>query len=221
MRTSKHGTVQRPEAWELAEKISVFVFDSDGVFFPNLVTEGAAEGLLAIAKSLGMSDEEISHIGKPKTRSYYDGRGISMLRDIGIKVCFVTNEKGPDAAAITAVVRKFNNLTYSKSETNPTGWEPIALYTGHGGPKKVVAAEDFMQKCGASYKTCAFMCDDLVDWDLAQRVAFLAAPITAEDFIKCGAHFVSNRPAGEGAVRDVVNFILEARGIVPTTLIPN
>lgn len=221
MRESRHCEIRNDRIWEIAKRIKVFVFDIHGVFFPNFTTEGLSEGLQAIGRKVGLSEEELQLLGKPQTRSYYDGQGISNLRAIGIKVCFVTNEKGADAAGITAVTKKLNGLRSSKSESNPHGWEHIALYTGHGGAKKIVAAEDFMSRFGASYDECAFMCDDLVDWDLAQKVALLAAPITAELFIRNRADVVSRRPAGAGALRDVTNFILEARGIDPTSLAPN
>ena len=62
------------------------------------------------------------------------------------------------------------------------------------------------------------MVDDLVDVPMLRAVGFRACPITAEEVIREMADFVSERPAGHGAVRDLANLILTARDIDPKTL---
>ena len=98
------------------------------------------------------------------------------------------------------------------------GWAQVELFTGTGGARKIEAARQFLSKIGVSFKDCAAMGDDLVDVPLLRKVGFPAAPASAETFVKRIALFVSKRPGGSGAVRDLVNFILEAREIDPTTL---
>lgn len=200
---------------KIVETIRAVIFDVDGVFFPNTVTEGLGAAMDTISRALHL-DSPLS--AKLKTRSYYDGQAISLLRAIGLRVAFITNEKGPDAVAITEVVAKLNRLPSSKKEDSTGIWEPVILYTGMGGSKKVLAAEEFLKSVGISFSECAFMCDDLIDLELASRVAMVAAPITAEKAIRDLAQFISERPAGSGAVRDFVNFILKVRGIDPTKL---
>lgn len=203
------------EAQELARKIKAVIFDVDGVLFPNTVTEGSGAILEIISKSLGISPPLTI---KLKTRSYYDGQATSLLRAIGLHLVFVTKEEGPEAAAITDVVTKLNKLPSSKKKDGTGTWQHIGLCTNTGGPKKIIAVEKFLRRGGIKLNESAFMGVDLVDLDLARRVALVAVPVDAEKVIRKMAHFVSERPGGTGAIRDFANFILEARGIDSKTL---
>jgi len=127
----------KEEARELAKLIRAVVFDVDGVLTDNRVLEGASYNA--------------------KWRSYYDGQGVSLLRAIGIFVCFVTNEKGE---WIQNVVKKWNDLPSSRKPENPNGWAHVTLFTGMGGDKKVVAAKSWLKEIGASFDECAAMGDD-------------------------------------------------------------
>jgi 3-deoxy-D-manno-octulosonate 8-phosphate phosphatase (KDO 8-P phosphatase) len=188
------------ELIEKAKGIKVFFCDSDGVMFPNTVLMGAPY--------------------KAKPRSYYDGQAISLLRAIGIRVVFITNEKGTSADAIRETVEKLNGLPSSKSESNSDGWEHITLYEGRGGTKKLETAEEFLNEQGLTFADAAYMGDDMVDAPLLQKVALAAAPAQAEKVIRNICHFVSEREGGAGAIRDFANMILEARGVDPFTLPP-
>ncbi|MBI2098124.1 MAG: hypothetical protein HYT49_00465 [Candidatus Wildermuthbacteria bacterium] len=194
------------EVRRLACEIDAVVFDVDGVLFPTEVTEGFYDAA-----------------GNPvriKTRSYTDGQGVSLLRAIGIRVAFVTNEKDDHARAVAGVVEKWNTLPSSEKTIGDGGWPKVSLYTGMGGDKKVVAAELFLQEFGGSFERCAMMGDDLVDVPLLRRVALRAAPAQAEKVVRDLCHFVAERAGGKGAIRDFANFVLEARGIDPTALPP-
>ncbi|MBI3088773.1 MAG: hypothetical protein HYY99_00720 [Candidatus Colwellbacteria bacterium] len=188
------------EPQRLIQTIKATIFDVDGVLTDNTVPFEREKGT--------------------RFRSYYDGQGTSLLRAVGIRLCFITNEKGENAAGIEDLVNKLNNLPSSRKGDNPNGWEHIKLYTGMGGDKKVVAAEEWLTEIGISFNECGFMGDDLVDLALMKKVAFRAAPISGEEVIRNMCHFVSTRPGGHGAIRDLANFILAARGIDPTTLPP-
>lgn len=185
---------------ERARKIKAVIFDVDGVFTDNRVFEGAPY--------------------KAKWRSYYDGQGVSLLRAIGIRIACVTNEKGDSAKAIMDLVEKWNKLQSSLKVEGDGGWDHVMLFTGMGGARKVEAAEQFLSSVGISFEECAAMGDDLVDVPLLRKVGFPVAPAQAEEAVKRIALFVTVRPGGSGAVRDFANFILDARGIDPTTLPP-
>lgn len=188
------------ETQRLAKSLKAIVFDVDGVLTDNTVPLERGKGT--------------------RYRSYYDGQGTSLLRAIGVQICFITNEKGESAAGIEELIEKLNRLPSSRGEDNPSGWAHIKLYTGMGGERKVTAAEEWLGEIGVSFDECGFMGDDLVDFTLMRRVAFRAAPVSGEEVIKKACHFVSVRPGGSGAIRDLANFILETRGIDPTTLPP-
>jgi 3-deoxy-D-manno-octulosonate 8-phosphate phosphatase (KDO 8-P phosphatase) len=191
----------------LAQQLKVAFFDSDGVMFPNTVLMGAPY--------------------KAKYRSYYDGQGISLLRAVGVRVVFITNEKGESAAAIRETVEKWNSLPSSKPQ-KADGWEPVVLYEGRGGLKKLETAEDYLTTLyeklhvpeHISLGECSYMGDDLVDANLLRAVGLPAASAQAELAIRRICKFVSTREGGAGAVRDFANMILEARGIDPFSLPP-
>lgn len=187
------------EVFEIAKRIKVFFCDSDGVMFPNTVLMGAPF--------------------RAKYRSYYDGQGISLLRAIGIQVVFITNEKGDSAAAIRETVEKLNSLPSSKPQKQD-GWEPVVLYEGRGGTKKLETAQEFLAEKGFTLSESAYMGDDLVDAPLLKQVALSAAPAQAEKTIKDIVLFVAEREGGAGAIRDFANMVLEVRGVDPFTLPP-
>jgi 3-deoxy-D-manno-octulosonate 8-phosphate phosphatase KdsC-like HAD superfamily phosphatase len=198
------------EAIRLAKEIEAVIFDSDGVLFPAIAWEGwyAESGAKMV----------------PKPRSYADGQGVSLLRAIGIHVAFVTNEKGDHAQAIEDTVAKWNSLPSAEKTPGDGGWLPVGLYTGMGGPKKVIAAADFLTErqilkdAQVDWSKVAAMGDDLVDIPLLRKVAFPVAPAQAEEVVLIEAKHVTKRPGGAGAIRDFANFVLMARGIDPTTL---
>lgn len=182
---------------EAAQKLKVFFCDSDGVLFPNTVLMGAPY--------------------KAKYRSYYDGLGLLFLREMGIRIVFITNEKGDNAAALRETVEKLNSLPSSKPQ-KADGWEPIAMYEGRDSANKLVAAKEFLVENGLTFEQAAYMGDDLIDAPLLRVVALPAAPAQAEEAIKSMCKFVSVREGGAGAIRDFANMIVEMRSIDPFAL---
>lgn len=187
------------EKLSLARKLKAAVFDSDGVMFPNTVLMGAPY--------------------KAKYRSYYDGQAISLLRAIGIRVAFITNEKWANATAIRETVDKFNSLPSSKPQ-KVDGWDLVTLYEGRGGIHKLETLKELLLGMGVSLEETSYMGDDLVDREALQAVALAVAPAQAEQVIKNICDFVCKREGGAGAIRDFANYVLEARGIDQFTLPP-
>ncbi|HVM58913.1 MAG TPA: hypothetical protein VMT80_01115 [Candidatus Paceibacterota bacterium] len=173
----------------IARALRFFAFDSDGCLFPNDVWEGMAVGDSAL---------------KPKIRSYYDGQGMSLLRALGIRLCVITNEQGSNAAAVRGALDKWNSLPSCKNEL----WHPIELFEGCGGPRKLETLDRWLKKHGGSCGECGAMGDDLVDVAMLRAVAFAAAPSSGEEAVRKLCHFVSKRPGGAGAVRDLANFLV-------------
>ena len=182
---------------EITKKIKVFFCDSDGVLFPNTVLMGAPH--------------------KAKYRSYYDGLGLLFLRELGVRIVFITNEKGDSAAALRETVEKLNGLPSSKPQ-KADGWEPVILYEGQNSANKLETAKKFLAENNLTLAEPAYMGDDLIDAPLLRAVALPAAPAQAEEAIKDICAFVAKREGGAGAIRDFANMIVEMRGIDPFTL---
>ncbi len=59
----------------------------------------------------------------------------------------------------------------------------------------------------------AYMGDDVNDLPLLRRVGLPAAPADAHPSVIAAARFVSSRPGGRGAVRELCELILRAKGL--------
>lgn len=172
--------------------IKVVVFDSIGVLFSSTVTyDGTGEVL--------------------RTRSHLDGQGISLLRAAGIRVIFMT---ASDDEFIKALQKRFNSLP-SVANGN---WPPIELYTGITGQAKMDRLGEWLAYNGIRWDECAYMGDDVGDYQAMRKVGFRAVPADGEWLVKADAHFVAKRNGGSGAVRDLCNLILSAKGIDCTKL---
>ena len=66
--------------------------------------------------------------------------------------------------------------------------------------------------CGVSWEETAFVGDDLPDLPVVQRCGVGVAVADACPELKAAAMLVTDRPGGRGAVREVVERLLRARG---------
>ena len=62
------------------------------------------------------------------------------------------------------------------------------------------------------------MGDDLVDVPMLKIGGFKVAPVSAENTIKELADWVTDRPGGFGAVRDLANLLVSVKKIDPYSL---
>src|SRR5256884_9208477 len=65
---------------------------------------------------------------------------------------------------------------------------------------------------GLAWEECAFVGDDLADLPLLNRVGLPIAVANGVAEVKAAARVVTRVPGGEGAVREVAELILQARG---------
>lgn len=186
----------------IAKNIKALVLDCDGVFFSGHTFVLPVD----LAKKLDIPSGEIL-----KERSFADSQGIALLRSAGVIIAFVTAEK---TGFIEGVVEKWNKLP-SVVEGR---WKPLGVFSGMMGHQKVEVIERWLSENGVSLGECAYMGDDLSDYEIMRKVGLPAAPAQAEDIIKERVHFVAKRRGGDGAIRDLVNFILKAKEVDVTTL---
>ncbi|HRP09053.1 MAG TPA: HAD hydrolase family protein [Gemmatimonadales bacterium] len=77
---------------------------------------------------------------------------------------------------------------------------------------KVPAIEAELSRRGLSWDQFAFVGDDLADLRVFERAGLAIAVANAIPRIKSMAHHVTELPGGRGAVREVIDLLLEARG---------
>jgi len=121
-----------------------------------------------------------------------DGLGIRMLMEAGIQVGIVTGRRS------TALVHRCRNLG-------------ITLLKD-GIHDKAAALEAILKETGVTAATTAFVGDDLPDLPIMRRVDVPIAVGDAHDLVKQAATITTRANGGCGAVREISERILKARG---------
>ncbi len=78
---------------------------------------------------------------------------------------------------------------------------------------KGTAFRELLQRQQLDARRVAYVGDDLLDLPVLREVGFAATVPEARPEVLAVSHFVARRPAGFGAVRDVVEELLRARGV--------
>ncbi len=121
-----------------------------------------------------------------------DGHGIKMLKQYGVEVALITGRRS------RAVELRAANLHIAH------------LYQGVEDKRAPYAG--LLEKLGLSDYQCGCMGDDLLDLPLITRCGFAATVPAAPDAVRSRAHYVTRTRGGQGAVREVCEFILRAQG---------
>jgi len=122
-----------------------------------------------------------------------DGIGIRMLRSAGLAVAWVS---GRESAATALRARE---LGVDELIQDPTA-------------RKLPAFEDLLARRALRWEECAFVGDDLADLPLLARVGLPIGVANGVSEVKDAARIVTTAPGGQGAVREVAELILKARG---------
>jgi 3-deoxy-D-manno-octulosonate 8-phosphate phosphatase (KDO 8-P phosphatase) len=80
------------------------------------------------------------------------------------------------------------------------------------GPDKLEAYRDILAERGLTDDEIGYMGDDLLDLAVIDRVGLSAAPADAASEVLGRVHWVSRFPGGRGAVRELLEVVLDARG---------
>lgn len=84
------------------------------------------------------------------------------------------------------------------------------VHLGH--LRKLPVFEDILARRGLAPEQVAYVGDDLLDLPILERVGFAVAPANARVEVKGRVHHVTAVAGGEGAVREVIELLLRARG---------
>lgn len=121
-----------------------------------------------------------------------DGLGIRLLQKAGVEVGVIT------ARSSEVVQRRAENLGIT------------LLYQGAGAKREVY--EKIIDDLGVTPEQVAYMGDDWLDLPVMTRVGLAAAVADALPEVCEAAHYVTNRSGGRGAVREVCDLVIEAKG---------
>lgn len=81
-----------------------------------------------------------------------------------------------------------------------------------GIPDKVLKLKEYMNKKGLYAEQILFMGDDIPDIQVMKEVGLPVCPADASPEVKEISKFVSEKPGGKGAVRDVIERVLKVQG---------
>lgn len=121
-----------------------------------------------------------------------DGFGITMLRKIGVEIGLIT------ARQSEAVSRRAHDLKIA--------------HLFQGTRHKLEVFNRLTSELGLDRREVAFMGDDWLDLPVLAQVGLAATVADAAPELHPFAHFVSNFPGGQGAVRELCDLIIEAQG---------
>jgi len=117
-----------------------------------------------------------------------DGYGIRRLLEAGIAVAVISGRKSP------AVIQRMAEL----------GVAHVVL----GCKNKVAALDKLAAELGLSVNECAYVGDDLPDLPLLGHVGFSVAVANAVPLLQEQCDYVTRKPGGFGAVREVCDLIV-------------
>lgn len=130
--------------------------------------------------------------GESKGFNTQDGLGLRILQDAGVEVGLIT------ARTSEAVTRRARDLKLK--------------YVFQGTGNKNDVYEEILAQSGLRPLQTAYMGDDWLDLQLLARVGFAAAPANAVPEVRQRVHYVTTKSGGHGAVREICDLVLDARG---------
>jgi 3-deoxy-D-manno-octulosonate 8-phosphate phosphatase (KDO 8-P phosphatase) len=80
-----------------------------------------------------------------------------------------------------------------------------------GQYNKIEALDDFCAKYSLDYSQILYMGDDLPDYEVLMVVGFSACPADAATEVINLVNYVSDKKAGEGCVRDIIEQVLKVQ----------
>lgn len=127
-----------------------------------------------------------------------DGHGMKMLAGAGVEIVIISGRSSP------AVRHRAHNL----------GITTVLLGVDN---KRDAMREIAAERCIA-LEQCGYMGDDIVDLPVLRACGFSAAPANAHFFVRQHVGWVAEADGGRGAVREVCEYLLDARGALDALL---
>jgi len=121
-----------------------------------------------------------------------DGHGIKLIQELGVDVAIITGR------ASEAVTRRARGL----------GIQHVVL----GATDKGQAIEELSQLVGIPLEHMAAMGDDVLDLPMLNRAGLSATVSDAPSLIRHRVDWVSPLPGGYGAVRALIDTLIDVRG---------
>lgn len=174
-------------AQDRACRIKIILFDVDGV-----LTDGT---IWIYPMPVALPDGSIvTRMVEAKGYCAHDGAGMTLARLGGMKVGIIT-KRISETVALRARDLKLE-------------------FVYQGQAFKMQAVREIMEKEGVSLDEIAYVGDDVIDLPVMRQCGLAVAVANARAQVKAEAHYVTPNRGGDGAGRDAIEFILEAKGVL-------
>ncbi|MFM2088131.1 MAG: hypothetical protein RLZZ237_3000 [Pseudomonadota bacterium] len=135
-----------------------------------------------------------------KTFNVHDGLGIKLLQESGVQTAIISARR----SAITA--RRAQDLGFT--------------HVHQGGHDKLTPFRELLAQTGLTEEQCGYIGDDVVDVPLLKRVGFAVSVPGGRPEAHALAHLVTQAGGGNGAVREICEFLLRAQGSYERVMAP-
>jgi len=150
------------------------------------------DGVLTDGKLLNVPDPS-GNMVETKGFDSQDGIALQWLSWHGIKTGLISGRVSP------ATVERARQCRFTY------------VYQGH--IEKIPILNEILADAGVKKDEVAYIGDDLTDIVVMHRVGLAIATANARPEVKSEAHYVTQAAGGSGAVREVVELILKAKGL--------
>jgi YrbI family 3-deoxy-D-manno-octulosonate 8-phosphate phosphatase len=120
-----------------------------------------------------------------------DGQGINMLKTSGLITAIITARSTP------IVDKRAKDLNIS--------------HVYQGAKNKFVAIQELMNIYNIDLSEIAYVGDDIPDICILEKAGMACCPADAVDEVKSICHFISTKPGGKGAAREISDFIITSK----------
>jgi 3-deoxy-D-manno-octulosonate 8-phosphate phosphatase (KDO 8-P phosphatase) len=129
-----------------------------------------------------------------------DGHGIKLLEQFGVATAIISARKSD------IVARRAADLGIR--------------HVFQGVHDKRAAFDELLSQAALTAQECGFIGDDVIDLPILLRVGFAASVPNGHVEVRNRVHFVTQAVGGNGAVRELCDFILRAQGNYEAALAP-
>ena len=168
---------------------------------PLLLERAAAVRLVALDVDGVLTDGSLyfdNHGNEMKAFSTRDGLGIRLLQNHGIELALITGRES------NIVARRAQQLGIHH------------LYQGRND--KLQALRELLDKTGLDEQAVCYAGDDWIDLPVLDQVGLAVTVADADIVVRNRVHWVTSRAGGKGAVREICNLILKAKGLEQSVL---
>lgn len=127
-----------------------------------------------------------------------DGHGMRMLMECGLEAAVITGRQS------RLVEHRMHDLGISR------------VYQGFRDKRPAYRA--LLEESGYRREQIAYLGDDVIDLPVMKQVGMAMAVADAHPFVIQHADYVTQRPGGQGAAREAIEFLLEAQGLLQDKL---